>query len=139
MVCGRSNWRLIGWSARWGRTAAHLALLLALGCDSPAEEAEPTPQEPPLCSAVPLFGNGASCEPATGGAPDAALKACGTATRRTCASGWLCFDAPEYADCRCTSDGDCSGRTAYINAGRTAAGKAPLASNCDAGRCAGAP
>ncbi len=133
------TWPLLGLPAWLWRRAALAALLVVLGCDSPAEEAEPTAQEPPLCTAVVSFGNGASCEVASGSTASATLALCGSASRRTCASGWLCFDAPEYADCRCTSDSGCDARTVYINAARTTAGKAPLASNCQAGRCAGAP
>lgn len=107
---------------------------LAIGCDAPADEAKPAPITPPACTSISHFGNGATCV-----ATDAKIAACGSAARRTCASGWLCFDAPELADCRCSADSDCAGRTAYINAGRTATGKAPLAAKCDGGRCAGAP
>ena len=121
------------------RGAALLALFIALGCDSPPEEPKPTPLEPPLCVLVASFGNGASCEPSAASGQAGKLASCGGAARRTCASGWLCFDAPEFADCRCKADSDCAGRTAYINAARTTAGKAPLASKCDVGRCLGAP
>lgn len=137
MVCRVLNLTLFRCMARLVRTGALAVWLAASGCDSPAEEAELTALEPPLCTSVKQFGNGASCEAASG--LDAKLGVCGTAARRTCASGWLCFDAPEFADCRCSGPSDCEARTAYINAGRTSAGKAPLASKCDGGRCAGAP
>lgn len=114
--------------------AALLAAWAVAACDAPAEEAEPGTVTPPLCNAVVSFGNGAQCVET-----DSKIAACGTSKRRTCASGWLCFDAPELADCGCAIDADCQGRAAYINAGRTAAGKAPLAAKCDGGRCAGAP
>lgn len=104
------------------------------GCETPANAEKPGPVVPPACTSVVTFGNGAACDDT-----DSKVATCGPAKRRTCASGWLCFDAPELADCACEVDTDCAGRTAYINAGRTAAGKAPLAAKCDGGRCAGAP
>jgi len=104
------------------------------GCDTAPAETEQATVAPPLCSQIASFGNGATCS-----ASDASLSTCGPSARRTCAGTWLCFDAPEYASCACQVDGDCANRTAYINAARTATGKAPLSSSCKGGRCAGIP
>lgn len=98
-----------------------------------------TPTDPdaaplPLCTEVVRFGNGASCS-----AKDPSLAACGSSSFRTCGNGWLCFDSPRAQDCGCGTDADCAPRTDYINAARTAAGKAPLASKCVRGRCSGSP
>ncbi|MSP93203.1 MAG: hypothetical protein EXR79_15615 [Myxococcales bacterium] len=115
----------------------HAVVVLAVGtagCDTPTEPAEPPPVAPPACQAVTTFGNGTVCS-----AKDPTLAACGSAKRRVCASGWLCFDAPEFAACACTTDADCDRRAAYINAARTAARKAPLAARCDGFRCIGPP
>jgi hypothetical protein len=117
---------------RWWLLAALGAA--AIGCDGAATAPVQGWRTPPRCSAVQAFGNGARCS-----SDDASLSACGTAKRRTCASGWLCADAPEYIDCTCETAADCTGRTAYINSARNAAGKAPLANTCDRGRCGGRP
>lgn len=119
-------------AAMWRTLAA--TLVMVAGCD--AETATPSQPTitPPLCTLVKSFGNSATC-----GVDDSTLAACGSGARRTCAGGWLCFDAPEYVDCSCVVDADCAPRTAYINAARTASGKAPLASLCVATRCQGIP
>ena len=112
-----------------------LLLAVSLGaCTGATETSDAASITPPLCSKVASFGNGATCS-----AADPTLAACGAAAKRTCASGWLCFDAPEYASCGCATDGDCDGRSAYVNAARTAAKKAPLSSKCVQGRCSGQP
>lgn len=111
-----------------------LACVLLAGCGGPEDEKIPPSIDLPACTGIASFGNGATCTP-----EDAGLKACGGSGKRTCASSWLCFDAPEYVDCACTADADCDTRTAYINAARVAAKKAPLAAKCLEGRCAGRP
>jgi hypothetical protein len=89
---------------------------------------------PPRCQTVTRWGNGATCS-----ASDPSLSACGGGNTRTCASGWLCLDAPALLDCSCQTDADCEGRSQYINEARTAKGVAPLAAQCVAGRCTGEP
>lgn len=111
---------------------AALALLCACGPD-PEPEVPPS-KALPACKALTHFGNGAVCSSA-----EPTLAVCGTSSRRTCSSGWLCFDAPELADCTCQTDGDCTGRAQYVNASRATAGKAPLQAKCEGGRCAGRP
>jgi len=117
----------------WRNLILGAATALA-ACTGAGEAPDPASTTPPLCSKVAVFGNGATCS-----IQDPKLVGCGTSARRTCATGWLCFDAPEYANCGCATDGDCDGRTAYVNAARTAARKAPLGSKCVQGRCAGQP
>ena len=116
----------------------HLLVLAALAacaaCTGAAETPDPASITPPLCSKVASFGNGATCT-----VSDLKLAACGAAAKRTCATGWLCFDAPEYANCGCATDADCDGRSAYVNAARTVAKKAPISSKCVQGRCSGQP
>ena len=120
------------------RTSLRLCLALGLGlvvaCSSATETSEPSSITPPLCNQVAHFGNGATCSAAAPTLPE-----CGSAAKRTCATGWLCFDAPEFANCGCAKDNDCEGRAAYINAARTLAKKAPLSASCVQGRCAGQP
>jgi hypothetical protein len=86
------------------------------------------------CVSVASFGNGASCSD-----DDSSLKSCGASPWRACASSWLCFDDARYDQCTCATDADCAGRLAYINDARAANGKAPIASKCEEGRCAGRP
>jgi hypothetical protein len=109
-------------------------LVLISACDAPAEEPKVPTLALPACTAIAKFGNGALCS-----SKEPSLAACGASDKRTCASGWLCFDAPEYVACACKADLDCTGRTDYINAGRVQTSKQPLAAKCDAGRCAGLP
>ncbi len=103
-------------------------------CDAEPAATKPGPVVPPACVDVKSFGNGSTCN-----ANDPTVALCGKAARRVCASNWLCFDAPELVDCGCSVDGDCDKRTEYINVARTAVSKAPLASKCEGGRCAGRP
>jgi len=117
------------WPAVW---AVALALALA-GCGQEDDAVRPS-ISPPACKSVTSFGNGAVCS-----AKEPALVACGTSKQRTCASGWLCFHAPERVDCACAADADCQERAAYINAARVTAKKAPMAAKCQGGRCAGQP
>ena len=114
--------------------ALWLGAALALGACGPDEEGPVASLDPPACKSVTLFGNGAACSSA-----DAKLATCGTKASRTCASGWLCFDAPEFVDCSCTVAADCEARATYINAARVTARRAPLAAKCEFGRCAGRP
>jgi hypothetical protein len=109
------------------------AVLLALGCGNDEEGLAPSIAVPP-CARVARFGNGAACSLA-----EPTLAACGSAARRTCGGGSLCFDAPELLVCACTADADCAGRAGYINEARQAAGKAPIAAICDQSRCKGLP
>lgn len=85
---------------------------------------------PPPCTSVTYFGNGEACSSA-----DPTLGACGTLTSRLCSGGWLCYDAPEFAECSCTTDADCAGKRAYIQAARIAQEKSPTSVTCHGGRC----
>ncbi|MSQ83843.1 MAG: hypothetical protein EXR77_13320 [Myxococcales bacterium] len=114
--------------------ATGLCTLASAACDTEPVAVKPTSVTPPQCVDVKKFGNGAQCN-----ANDPTVALCGTAARRVCASNWLCFDAPELVDCACQLAEDCKARTDYINEGRTAASKAPLASSCVGGRCGGRP
>lgn len=118
---------------RLGRALLCLGAWLACGCGT--SDADPNASiTPPQCSSVTHFGNGLSCEN-----DDGALSSCGTSASRTCASGWLCFDAPQYVDCGCAADSDCATRLAYINDARASVKKAPITSACVKGRCSGRP
>jgi hypothetical protein len=117
--CGIRYWALL------------ILAVLATACTE-ADQADIV--TPPKCQAVTRWGNGATCS-----ASDPSLSACGSGNTRTCASGWLCLDAPALLDCSCQTDTDCEGRSQYINEARTAKGIAPLAAKCVAGRCSGEP
>ncbi len=139
----RSPWLSARTASRLsGQAAAQLLLRFAwfaavvclVGCPEPTQSGPPPSVTPPACTAVGSFGNGAICEPV-----DDELTACGGASRRTCASSWLCFDAPELLLCACSADADCESRTFYINQGRLLKKKAPLAPHCEHGRCVGMP
>lgn len=119
---------------RWTIALTFCALAVAAACTSPKDDTPPPSIQVPSCTQISRFGNSATCT-----VTDAKLAACGTLSSRTCASSWLCFDAPEYADCGCIVDADCDPRTTYINDARMTAGKAPLASKCVMGRCGGRP
>ena len=115
--------------------AAHLLLLAFAACSTPAEDkVSPVTVEPPNCTAVASFGNGALCSASSEG-----MAACGASKRRVCAAARLCFDAPEYAFCACDKDADCNGRAAYINKARLRRDQEPIDVLCHGGRCAGAP
>lgn len=116
------------------RRPVWLAALALWACDAEPVATKPGSVTPPACVDVKSFGNGSACN-----ANDPTIALCGKSARRVCASNWLCFDAPELVDCACATDADCTKRTEYINVARTAASKAPLASKCEGGRCAGRP
>lgn len=111
-----------------------LVVALALAACGTEEQGPKPSLTLPACKSVTVFGNGATCSSA-----DPKLAACGAQAGRTCASGWLCFDAPQFVDCTCSETADCEPRAAYINAARGPARRAPLAAKCELGRCAGRP
>ena len=118
-------------SSRWFWLACMVA-----GCGNTTTTVTAHPQAitPPACTAVTSFGNGAACSSA-----EPTLAACGTSSSRLCSGGWLCYDAPEFAECSCQTDADCSGKRAYVNAARIAQEKSPLAVTCHGGRCIEGP
>ena len=114
--------------------ALTLGLVALAGMPGCTEASDPAEVPLPRCTEVVRFGNAATCS-----AKDPTLSLCGGSSTRTCGNGWLCFDSPRAQDCGCETDADCAPRTDYINAARTEAGRAPLASKCVRGRCAGTP
>lgn len=120
-----------GHGSKFGHSAWIALVFLATSC---AENTDVDMLTPPACNTVSRWGNGATCS-----ATDPSLASCGNGSKRTCASGWLCLDAPALLDCSCSADSDCEGRSQYINDARTAKGIAPLAAKCVASRCSGEP
>ncbi len=114
-----------------GRWCLAVALLYGCGTDDSGPLDSITP---PACNSIQHFGNSAACDQ-----DGPKLESCGASASRTCASGWLCFDAPQFDDCTCSADADCAGRQQYINDARATQKKAPLTSKCQDGRCSGRP
>ncbi len=107
-----------------------LALLSLVGCGQAALTSNGTAIDPPPCTTISQFGNGQTCNSA-----DPTLASCGTNASRLCAGGWLCYDAPEYEQCACTTDSDCAGKRDYVNQARALNDKSPTAITCNGGRC----
>jgi hypothetical protein len=106
-----------------------------VGCSPPETPVDPNATvEPPGCASIITFGNGQTCS-----VKSAALTECGASKQRTCANGWLCFDAAKYAFCSCHADSDCQPRADYVNKARAVRKIAPLGAKCVENRCAGAP
>ncbi len=104
--------------------------LSVIGCGQSVALSPSTAIQPPPCTSLTSFGNGQTCSSA-----DGTLAACGTSGSRLCADGWLCYDAPEYAQCTCQTDADCAGKRDYVNTARALNDKAPVATTCIGGRC----
>ena len=112
-----------------------LAVLLACAaCGQTTVTSNQTAIDPPACTTIGQFGNGATCSSA-----EPTLAACGTSGSRLCAGGWLCYDAPEYEQCACSTDADCNGKRDYVNQARALNDKSPVAITCHGGRCTEGP
>jgi hypothetical protein len=111
-----------------------LGLLLAIGSGCAAEYAVETvegPVEPPLCTDVGLFGNGALCRDALG-LPDLSL--CDSEAP-ACNEQDVCFDAAVFLACRCTSDVDCEAWADHVNGARTEGGLSSIEARCTLNHC----
>ncbi len=104
--------------------------LLANACGNTTVTSTQTSVDPPACTSLTQFGNGQTC-----GTADPTLASCGTSASRLCAGGWLCYDAPEYEQCACTTDADCVGKRAYVGQARALNNKQPVGITCIGGRC----
>jgi hypothetical protein len=107
---------------------------ISLGsCEAPKASSDVEgPRDIPRCKAVDEFGSGASCSNGVGVVD---LQLCGNESDAVCTPGRLCFRSAEAAACSCTTNEDCEGYTAYVNAARESAGQAPIGPRCEGGAC----